>query len=181
MVKGKKKTRLQVVTRSSGLKSLVKGVACKSTTAIAQQTMHGTSSNLKESGYDSKEGHSEGDSEPVQCSKTNPSILRNSELESLMNFSCELVTSVLCERAPTLHSLLCSCIEVKRRQQCSTKGKKTKSNRPSNTAVMGVCTAILLRHNKVHMDHLQRIVGVLLNAGRALKQVCYSISYHPSL
>ena len=178
MVKEKKKTRLQVVSRSSGLKSLVKGVARKSTTAIAQQAMEHPQVRKKVVTILKRDIQKE-----IRnlCSKTNPSILRNSEPESLMNFSWELVTSELRERAPTLHSLLCSCIEVKRRQRRSTKGKKTKSNRPSNTAVMGVCTAILLRHNNVHMNLLQRIVGVLLNAGHASKQVCYSISYHPSL
>ncbi len=74
--------------------------------------------------------------------------------------------------------------DVKRRVLSSKKSKTThksgekgpqpklrRSNRPSSSAVVGVCAAILLRHKNTHMNLLQKVVSLLLNGGHASKQV----------
>ena len=53
--------------------------------------------------------------------------------------------------------------------QIANKGRK--SWRPSEEAVVGVCAAIMLRNQNVHMNLLQRIVSLILHNGHASKQV----------
>ena len=70
-------------------------------------------------------------------------------------------------KAPTLHSLLKMCIDVKRRQSSSRK----RSHRTRNASVMGVCASIILRHKNQHMNAMQSIISLLLHRGHAGKHV----------
>ncbi len=68
--------------------------------------------------------------------------------------------------------LLKVCVEVKRRERPSKKTRLTKRTyRPSNSAVLGVCASILLRHKNQQMNVLQRVVSLILHRGHAGKQV----------
>ena len=90
---------------------------------------------------------------------------------SLHSFSWEKLVDELRSKAPTLHSLLSACAEVKRRER-GTKGKKIYRTSPS--AVVGVCASILLRNRNQSMNVLQYIVSLILHRGHAGKQVKFT-------
>ena len=49
--------------------------------------------------------------------------------------------------------------------------KRGTSYAVDDTAVIGMCAAILLRHRNTHMNLVQRIISTLLYSGHAPKQV----------
>ena len=87
-------------------------------------------------------------------------------LEMLERFKWEDVATELTARAPTLHSVLKMCVEVKRRER-----PHKRSYRNSDVSVMGVCASVILRHKNQHMNALQNIISLLLHRGHAGKQV----------
>ena len=95
-------------------------------------------------------------------------LFTNSVSDKLENFRWEDLATELKTRAPTLHSFLNMCVDVKRRKR-----PFKKTYRPSNVAVMVVCASVLLRHKNQHMNTLQHIefVSLLLHRGHAGKQV----------
>ena len=89
-------------------------------------------------------------------------------LEKLERFKWDDVAAELTARAPTLHSVLKMCVEVKRRA-------RPRSYRNSDVAVMGVRASVLLRHKNQHMNALQNIISLLLHHGHAGKQVIHML------
>lgn len=75
-------------------------------------------------------------------------------------------------KAPTLHSILKMCVDVKRRRVLS-----KRSYRSSNVAVMGVFASAILRHKNQCMNVLQRIISLALHCGHSGKQVSNILKY----
>ena len=46
-----------------------------------------------------------------------------------------------------------------------------RSYRPSNSAILGVCAALLLRHRNHNLNAVQRIISIILHGGHAAKWV----------
>lgn len=177
---------MHVMTRASGLKTLARSVGRRSCSSIARQAMH--DSRIRKQVLDILQADLQKEMNVMSAVKS-ASVLRDKSAEALKQFSWDTVADDLKKHAPTLFNILHGCVEVKRRQYCvvSKKKKKTsrvgaskratdykkavKSNRPSNSVVLGVCAAILLRHKNTHMNLLQRLVSLILNAGHASKQV----------
>ena len=103
------------------------------------------------------------------CSKKTKSILRSTSPDVLSQFSWDSVAEEVLRYAPTLHHILQGITDVRRYKG----GHNRKTNLPRNTAVVGVCASILLRHKNIHMNLLQRIISLILNCGHTSKQVCY--------
>lgn len=102
------------------------------------------------------------------------SLFRDSSLESVQSFSWDAAATELETQAPLLTAVLRGIVCVKRRVRVRKlrRRKKQASHRPSDTAVLCICAAIMLRHRNVHMNMLQRIVSLILYNGHASKQVC---------
>ena len=110
----------------------------------------------------------------VICSKKENSILRETSSDIVSSFSWDLLVKEVEAKAPTMLSLLHACVDVQRRKRkrenVSSTGKKFKSRLPSNTAVLGVCAGIILRHANHHMNLVQRLVSLILDNGHSSKQ-----------
>jgi len=77
--------------------------------------------------------------------------------------------------APTLYRVLQGCVSVKRLEWVMKKGERkgmvARSYRPSNSAILGDCAALLLRHRNHNLNAVQRIISIILYGGHAAKQV----------
>lgn len=88
-----------------------------------------------------------------------------------------MIISELHTTAPTLLRVLEGCVNVKRRvrRECRGHGRRKKkvqkARTSSNSSIIGICTAILLRHHNKNMNLVQRIISVILHCGHAAKQV----------
>jgi len=64
---------------------------------------------------------------------------------------------------------------VKRQERVMKKGGRkgivVHSYRPSNSAILGDCAALLLRHRNHNLNAVQRIISIILYGGHAAKQV----------
>ncbi len=166
-MKGKKKARAHPVPRSSGLKTLVRGVARRSRKSIARQTL--ADERMRTHVLSLLKKYIQKDM-TVLCSKKEESVLRG---KSIHAFSWDILTKELQVKAPTLYAVLKACVDVKRRQKKTSKVTKKRSNcrTSSNNAILGVCAGILLRHRNHHMNLIQRTIAMILNAGHSSKQV----------
>ena len=98
------------------------------------------------------------------------SLFRKKSADTIRMFSWDAVVADLQKYAPTLVHVLRDCVEVKRRNSSS-----RKLRRPSSSAVISVCGAILLRNYSAKMNLVQRMVSILLSAGHASKMVCVHV------
>ena len=112
------------------------------------------------------------------------SLLRSSSPEVLSTFSWDALIAELQLHASTLLQVLKGSIEVKRYVRgkgrvVHSQGKNRRkrflpkveaNSRPTSTAIIGTCAAILLRNKNVHMNLLQKIVSIIINSGHASKQ-----------
>ena len=90
--------------------------------------------------------------------------------DDLQSFTWDKLCEELKRRAPTVHSFLTACCDVKQRQRPLKSAKRvTRHTNPS--AVVGVCTVVLLRHRNQRMNVLQHLVSLILHHGHAGKQV----------
>ncbi len=169
-MKGKKKARAHPVPRSSGLKTLARGIARRSRKSIARQTL--ADERMRTHVLRLLKKYIQKDM-TVLCSKkeNEESILRG---KSINAFSWDILTKELQVKAPTLYAVLKACVDVNRRPKKERKAtkKRSKCRTSSNTAILGVCAAILLRHRNHHMNLIQRTIAMILNAGHSSKQVC---------
>ncbi len=180
LVKGAGSSRSQthVVTRASGLKTLTRSIGRKNRASIARQVMRDPKTKEKVLGILATHVQKE---MTTMCSRKTGSILRSAAPEDLKSFSWDTIVAEAQTRAPTLFQILKGTVEVKRRVTWSKskttskpgeKGQpKVRSCRPTQAAVIGVCSAVLLRHKNTHMNLLQKVVSLLLNGGHASKQV----------
>ena len=99
------------------------------------------------------------------CSGKSASPFRTCFRADLEDFSWISLTSELENKAPTLHSVLQICTNVKWR----IRPLRTPRKRPSNNVILCVCACIILRHRSQHVNTLQKIVSLILRG--ASKQV----------
>ncbi len=152
------------------LKTLGRSIGRKSRTSIARQSLKDQGIRKKILGYLGKDIQHE---LTGLCKKSFASVFRGRSAEVLQEFSWDQVVEELKNRAPTLHTFLNGCVDVKRRERPSKKARRAKkAYRPSNSAVLGVCASILLRHKNQQMNVLQCLVSLILHRGHAGKQVC---------
>lgn len=111
----------------------------------------------------------------VASTKEGRSCLQQKTLSALQNFSWEKLHEKLKFKAPTLYRVLQGCVNVHRREREGRKGSKT--HHPSDSAVLGVCAALLLRHRNQRLNLLQRIISLILHSGHAGKLVRCSLLY----
>lgn len=165
---GKKRSQTQIITKASGLKTLARSVGRKNRPSIARQAMK--DGKIKEIILSilSKQVQKE---MTHMCSKKTSSVLRNTTSPDVLSkFSWDTIAEELRRHAPTLQQVLKGFTNVKRYKG----GRKRKTNLPTNTAIVGVCASILLRHKNIHMNLLQKIVSLILNCGHASKLVRHS-------
>ena len=90
------------------------------------------------------------------------SITRNKSKESVKNFA-HIVNTIISElksKAPTLLSILQSCLKTRKRQQ------------ENSDAIVTVIASILCKHRRPSACIIQRIISLLLYSGHSSKQVC---------
>ena len=80
----------------------------------------------------------------VMVSDNTSSVLRSQDIESMKNFSWDLVLQELHMHAPNFLHLLTSLT-------------KTKTNRENQKAIIGVCASILLKYRYSKMSLVQKI------------------------
>lgn len=97
----------------------------------------------------------------VWSTKT-PSMLRKCTVKAMKKFNWEDLVTELKDTSPTFCQVLQGVF--RRRRKAS---KRRKSYAISESAVVGMCVAILLRHHNVNMNLVQRIVSALLYSGHA--------------
>ena len=103
----------------------------------------------------------------AMCTVKFNSVFCNRSPEKLQNFSWDSLLDELQVAAPTLLHLLKSCTTVKR----SPSQQRSKTYRSSDTAIVGLCAAILLRHRNVTMNLVQRLISITLFCNHVPKQV----------
>ena len=109
----------------------------------------------------------------AMCSKKLVSCFRCTSRDQLEASSWTTLASEIENRAPTLHSLLKICTDVRR----VTRPLKRVRRRTSNEIVRVVCASIILRHRNQEMNLLQKIISVILHRGGAAKQVSSIINH----
>ena len=172
-MKGERKARAHTISRASKLKVLVKGVARKSHRTVARQAIAHITVRLNVLNIIRDDLKRE---MRLLCRKSTNFMLRASTAEALSNFSWEVLALELEKNAPTFFAILTACVEVRqpKKPTVSTHSQK-RTRRASNTAVLGVCAAILLRHCNHHMNLVQRLISLILHSGHSAKQVCLFI------
>lgn len=88
----------------------------------------------------------------------NTNSILHSPVSSMKCFTWDTLLDELKKYAPTFLHLLNSLT-------------KTKSKRPNEKAVIGICAAILLKHRDPTMSLIQKITSIILYAGHTSKQV----------
>lgn len=101
----------------------------------------------------------------VMCKQKTASVLRDLSSEAMQSFTWDTLVEELKTKAPTLLQMIRECVRTKRRQVSA------RSYIVDENAIIGLCTAILLRHRNKNMNLVQRIISVLLYSGHAPKQV----------
>ena len=171
MVKGRGKAQAHAISKSSGLKTIAKGVARRSPRTIARQTLRNPKCRrhvLDILGRDIQKEMT------ALCSNDSKSVLRESSLEALSSFTWDKLSSELSTRAPTFYAVLHACVNTKQKGNAP----ESKNWRSSKSAVLGMCAAIILRNCHHHMNLVQRIVSLILHSGHSAKQVSLNITCH---
>lgn len=94
----------------------------------------------------------------VMCSENAGSILGSKQVSDLKDFTWNKLLVELETNTPVLLTILKTCTQT-RRSRCN------------RNTVIGMCSAILLRHHHVKMCLVQKIVSMILYAGDCSKQV----------
>ena len=94
----------------------------------------------------------------LMCSDQTNSILRSQSMSDLRNFTWNSLLSELSLKAPTLLPILQSCTYL----------SKPRQNR---SAVIGMCSALLLKHRFSKMCIVQKVISLALASGGCRKLV----------
>ena len=94
----------------------------------------------------------------AMCTDARGSILRSQSSSAFKEFSWDTLLCEAAETAPLLLNILQECVRSRR-------------SRPNQSAVIGMCFAILLKHRFSKMSLVQRILTLILHAGHCGKQV----------
>ncbi len=149
------KSGLKSFTLTPNRKHLGKSLARRSTYAIISDLMNNPGSRnyiLKKIGTMLRQELT------VMSSHKTKSILGSQDIADMKKFTWSKVLDELSLNAPILHSLLLSC----------TYRRRPRMNRD---AIVGMCSAILLKFRYSRMSMVQRILSLILRAGSSGKQV----------
>ena len=102
------------------------------------------------------------------CRNSASSILQDSSPTALQSFNWETLISELNNRAPTLLQLLRGAINTKRCQYL----RKSRTYRVPDATIVGMCSAIILRHKSHKMNLVQRLLSTILYMGHTNTLVC---------
>ena len=105
------------------------------------------------------------------CSKKTPSVFRDNSPDAVKKFSWNAVTSELETRVPTLFNLMVLVVNQGFHQKSNVAPKKSRTSKPTHTAVVGMCAAILMKNRNVHLNLVQRVLSLALHSGHASKHV----------
>lgn len=94
----------------------------------------------------------------AMCSACVSSVLQDRSNEAIKTFQWTSLLSEVRINVPVLYRILLAC----------TKTKKPRSN---HLGVLGMCTAMLLRHRSDRMSLVHKIIGLILYTGHSGKQV----------
>lgn len=167
-MKSAKKGQVHVVTKSSGFKRIARGIARKSHASIGRHAVKNPKIRQRVLAVLANDIQRE---MKVICSRKANSVLRQTSVEALKQFSWRNLLKELEQLTPTLYAVLKSCTDVKRRQR-NIGGKCTSVHAyPSSEMILGLCASILLRHRNVHMNAVQHVISLILNVGHSGKQV----------
>ena len=92
------------------------------------------------------------------CSDGSNSVLKNTSAESIKSFRWKMLIEEMKLKAPLLLELL---------QMCAS----TKKPRKNKEGIIGMCTAILLKHRRKSMCIIQKVISLILYAGHSSKRV----------
>jgi len=95
------------------------------------------------------------------CSKRNPTLLRKSSKEDLINYDMKSLCAEWGERAPVFYSFLLTC--------CSR--RDTKASWLPSVAIAG---SILLKERNSHMSATASVLGILIKTGSM--EVCQQLN-----
>ena len=95
----------------------------------------------------------------AMCSRKFNSILRAKDNESMLKFKFGTVMSELRNQAPTLLTLLQSCM-------------KTRTPRANSQLIIVMIVAMIFKHRDSKCSLVHRILSVTMYAGHSAKQVC---------
>ena len=105
----------------------------------------------------------------VMCSDRHDSVLKSSNVQNLRTFKCEMIINEMEECSPTLLSILRECtrpLKAKHRE-----GRRHVATPSDRNALIAMCTAILCKNRRNNMCLLQKLIALILQAGRSSKQV----------
>lgn len=106
----------------------------------------------------------------IMCGLSSISVLRDFTSGRLQSFQWEDLIKEMQQSAPTLLEILQECVLRKKRKQQTGRLRRVKDEN-----IIGICAAILLRHQNPQMNLIQRIVSLLLYSGHAPKLVSTNI------
>lgn len=153
-MKVKKYSRANVIPRSSGLKPMARGLGCRSHSTVVKQAMRNPK--MRIACLNVLEKDMQKDLTSVASMRKGLLCLRLNTLHALDSFSWEKLHDELKLIALTPFSVLHACVNVRRHKQAAKRGGKT--HHPSNSALLGVCTAVLLQHHNHNLKLVQRII-----------------------
>ena len=142
IIKGTKRARAHIISKSSALKKLARGIASKSHNTIGRQATKNIMICQRVLSIIARDIQNE---MTALCSKNFNSILRQSSFEAIQNFSWKSLSKEL-RVVPTLYRILSGCTNVTRRVISSPKNKREEH---MNETVLGVCASILLCHRNI--------------------------------
>jgi hypothetical protein len=165
---GRRRTS-RTITSASGLKPLAKSISQMNRLSIARNAMKDAKIRTYILGILKTDIHREMN---AMCAISRKCVLRQKSKKSIACFSWDKVYSELLKYAPTLHSVLKACVEVKRPKRPRLKpGIQIVDQKKRNVIVISMCGAIFLRNKNMHMNLFQKVVSLLLHSGHASKQV----------
>ena len=92
------------------------------------------------------------------CSNKFPSVFTNKSEEAVMSLEFNSIVKDLDSQAPTLLSLLKSCL-------------KTKTPRGNEDVILVVIAGIIFKHRRPSCSLIQRVISLVLYVGHSAKQV----------
>ena len=97
----------------------------------------------------------------LMCSNRTDSILCKQSMTELCEFKWDSLLAKRRNNAPVFLSILSECMH-------------TKSPRPNPDAVVGLCSALILKHRFSKMSLVQRLISLILYSGhRYANNLCY--------
>ena len=156
-----------MIPRSSGLKPMARSIGRRSHPSVARQVMRNPKTRAV--CLNVLEKDIQKDLTKVASTRQGPSCLRQKTLGALENLSWEKLNAELRLTAPTFHRILEGCVKIRRRKQVTDRARKARP--PRNSAVLGVCAALLLRHRNRNLNLVQRIISLILHSGHSGKKV----------